>query len=60
MTIKGKDSCEGYRAIPTESLGLEYRAIAYSPAKYKTQVTLVGSADSTQVVIALPANQGTK
>ena len=55
---KGAASCEGYTAIPTASLGLEYYAIAYSPAKYRTQVAIVGSADGTKVTIKLPTNQG--
>ena len=53
-----KGSCDGFMAIPRTYLGLEYYAVAFSPAKFRSQIGIVASADATKVVVTLPTNQG--
>ena len=54
-----KGSCDGFMAMSVESLGLEYYAIAYHPTRFKTQLGISASVDSTEITVSLPANQGT-
>ena len=51
-------SCDGFMAFPTASLGKEYYAVAYSPARVATQVGIVATADSTVCTVRLPKGTG--
>ena len=47
-----------YLGIPTDALGTEYYAIAYSPADIKTEIGVVSTVDATDVQITLPKSNG--
>ncbi|XP_053388868.1 uncharacterized protein LOC128551935 [Mercenaria mercenaria] len=47
-----------YLALPVDALGTDYYAMAYSPAYVKTQLGIVSTVDSTNVMVTLPVGRG--
>ena len=47
-----------YLGNPTDALGTEYYAMAYSPADIKTEVGIASTVDGTDIKITLPRTHG--
>ncbi|KAL4228860.1 hypothetical protein ACF0H5_011900 [Mactra antiquata] len=47
-----------YLGLPTDALGTDYYAVAYSPASVKTEIGVAAPSDGTNVKITLPSHNG--
>ncbi|KAL4231142.1 Thrombospondin type 1 repeat-containing protein [Mactra antiquata] len=51
-----KYSNDGFMALPTSALGMEYMAVSYYPCRSKTQFLVVATEDDTNIQFTMPYN----
>ena len=52
------NSCDGFMALPTATLGMEYYTVSFYPTSVKTEVVIVATEASTTVTVRLPDSTG--